>query len=445
MQNNNEFKQMTLPEELLDQLPEPITEFILFQQYIILQQQERIELLELKVHELESRLSKNSSNSNKPPRTDGPKKPPKTTSQRGKSGKKPGGQRGRQGKTLNQVDDPDHIVIHTPGECKDCGHNLKRVKSTDEEIRQVFDIPKPQVEVTEHCAEIKQCPCCGSSTKGEFPDHVSAPVQYGGYVQALAVYFAHQHFIPFKRLTQIFEDIFDIPLSPGTCSNIDKKLFNKLYFFEENLKRYLLAEKVLNFDETGMRCNKTLNWIHVACSKKATFLGIHARRGQEAMDEFNILPRYGGIAIHDHWTPYFVYKQPDHGLCNSHHCRELTYIYEQEKENWAKEMKNLLLDANKLTEQYYKSGKVPLKKIKEIEKEYQKILKKGFRHHKRLAPLPKSKRGRQKQRVGKNLLDRLRNKIDCVLLFLYDLDVPFTNNQGEQDQGPDRFRGLGLG
>ncbi|HEY2810268.1 MAG TPA: transposase, partial [Rhabdochlamydiaceae bacterium] len=118
------------------------------------------------------------------------------------------------------------------------------------------------------------------------------------------------------------EDVFGVPISPGTCANIDKKLFWQLATFESNLKAHLIAGKILHLDETGMRCNKKLHWIHVASSDTATFYGIHERRGQEAMKEFDILARFRGIAIHDHWAPYFSFAQIKHGLCNTHHLRE---------------------------------------------------------------------------------------------------------------------------
>jgi transposase len=389
--------------------------------------------LESRIKDLEAKASKNSSNSSKPPSSDGLKKPPKTTSQRRKSGKKPGGQKGHKGSTLRQVLNPDITVVYSPSSCPDCDTDLSEVASDRSEKRQVFDVPEPKIEVTEHQAEAKTCPCCGLSVKAAFPEKVTAPAQYGERVQALAVYFQHQHFIPFDRTSQIFNEIFGVTTSPGTCSRINQKLFDNLEPFETGLKTSLLATRVLHFDETGMRCGKKLYWVHIASSAKATFYGIHSKRGQIAIDEFGILPQFQGIAVHDHWHPYFTYEQATHSLCNAHHLRELTYVHENEKEDWAGKILKVLLRANETVERYVDQGMLPEDVQQQIEREYAQILIEGFAYHKKLSPLPKGKRGRQKQRVGKNLLDRLSGKQDCVLRFIYDFSVPFTNNQGEQD------------
>lgn len=426
-------QQLTLSGNVFDSLPESVRYYIRFLESQVQIFESKIQKLESKVHELEVQISKNSSNSSKPPSSDGLKKPPKTTSQRGKSDKKPGGQVGRTGRTLEQVENPNQIVIHSPIECEECASNLSGVEGTSTEKRQVFDVLRPEVNVTEHRIEAKKCPCCGKTSKGLFPDNVRAPVQYGERVQALVAYFQHQHLLPVERVCQIFEDLFGIAISPGTCSKIDQKLFQKLDSFETNLKAYLLASRVLHFDETGMRCNKKLHWIHVTSSESATFYGIHAKRGQEAINDFDLLPKFRGTAVHDHWFPYFAFTQVMHGLCNAHHLRELTFIHEQEKEEWACEMKKLLLKGKKLVEGSFEKGYLPEEIRAEIEKEYATIVLNGLIYHLNLPPLPRNKRGKQKQRAGKNLLNRLADKRDNVLRFLYDFTVPFTNNLGEQD------------
>jgi transposase len=428
----------TLSGEIFDSLPESVRSYIRYleatiqqQQIQIQQQQVRIQQLEVRVHELEARLSKDSSNSSKPPGSDGLKK--KTKSQRGKSGKKPGAQQGHIGKGLAQIGNPDLIVTHAPTNCHGCGSNLGQVDGTCVEIRQVFDIPQPKIEVTEHQALEKRCPCCRELNRGVFPENIRGPVQYGERVQALVAYFAHQHFIPVERVCQIFADVFGFAISPGTCSNVDEKLFRQLESFESSLKTHLLAARVLHFDETGMRCEKKLRWVHVASSQLATLYTIHAKRGQEAMNEAGILPLFQGVGIHDHWFPYFAYEQITHGLCNAHHLRELTFIHEQEKEDWAKQMKDLLIFAKNEVESCLEQGALPEEILLRIEETYGQIIAEGFAYHSLLPPLPKGKRGRQKQRDGKNLLDRLRDKRSCVLRFMYDFSVAFTNNLGEQD------------
>ena len=119
--------------------------------------------------------------------------------------------------------------------------------------------------------------------------------------------------------------------------------------------------------------------------------------------------------------------------CNAHHLRELTFIHEEEKEDWAKRMKDLLIFAKNEVEKYLAQWVLPKKVLYQIEQAYTQIITEGLEYHSRLPPLPKGKRGRQKQRDGKNLLDRFQENRSSVLLFMYDFAVPFTNNQGEQD------------
>ena len=413
-----------LPGEVFEALPESARSYIRYLEATIQQ-------LATRVQELEDRLAKNSSNSSKPPSGDGLKRPPKSL--REPSGKKPGGQQGRTGKGLTQVSHPDVIVTHTPPTCTGCGSDLSGVKGSTAEQRQVFDIPQPKIYVTEHRVEEKSCPCCGQYNRAAFPENVKGPTQYGDRVRALVAYLSHQHFIPVDRVCEIFEDIFGMAISAGTCANIDEQLFANLEVFEAGLKTYLLATRVLHFDETGVRCEKKLHWVHVAASQAATFYSMHAKRGQEAMDAADILPRFQATAVHNHWFPYFAYRHIKHVLCNAHHLRELTFIDEQKKEDWAKRMQDLLIEANQEVEKYAERGELPAEVLLQIEQAYSEILAEGFAYHKSLPPLSTGKRGKPKQRDGKNLLDRLKEKRECVLRFIYDFSVPFTNNQGERD------------
>lgn len=385
-----------------------------------------------RVKDLEDKLAKNSSNSGKPPSSDGLNKQPKTGSLRGQSGKKPGGQPGRIGKNLAQVENPDLIQVHAPKSCEECQASLEGVKANSIEKRQVFDLPSITVIVTEHRAETKICPCCGAKVKAEFPENVKGTVQYGERVKGFAAYFLHQHLIPFERVAQIFEDVFGLPLSVGTCANMDKRLFQNLEAFEENLKAHLITCKVLHLDETGVRCEKKLHWIHVVSSESATFFGIHKKRGGQAIEDHGLLPKFKGKVVHDHWFPYFAYSQVKHGLCNVHHLRELKYVHEQEKAAWAEEMSQLLLKAKKIAEKARVEGKesVAPEDLSLIEGAYTELLLKiGLNYLEASREIPQQ--GISKQ--GLNLFKRLLHKMDMVLAFFHDLTIPFSNNLAEQD------------
>ncbi len=425
------FADFQLPEDVFASLPPLVQTYIRYLEERIRQQEvqigqleEKNRLLEVRVSDLENRLAKNSSNSGKPPSSDGLNK--KTRSLRGKSGKKQGGQPGHQGRSLLAVDNPDHVVTHAPTHCENCNSSLSGIEANDVEKRQVFDLPEPQIEVTEHRAETKQCPCCGHHTSADFPEGIAAFIQYGERIQALAAYFHNQHLIPVDRVCEIFKDIFGVSLSAGTCINVDKRLFARLSSFEEGLKAYLIASRILHFDETGMRCDKKLHWLHVASSSEATFYGLHMKRGQEAMDACGILPEFRGRAIHDHWMPYFSYEQITHGLCNAHHLRELTYVYEQEKQEWALKMKEHLL----ATDQKVQGGALSIEAIQEIEQTYAKIILEGVRAYPADWGLSEEE---GKKSAGSNLLKRLIRQEEAVLAFVHDPGVPFTNNQAEQD------------
>lgn len=393
--------------------------------------QAHVQRLQARVEELESRSARNSSNSSKPPSSDGFGRMPKSL--RKKSDKKPGGQKGHNGTCLAQVEKPDWIVSHAPTYCAGCGASLEQIEGHCVERRQVFDIPKPRLEVTEHQVEEKRCPWCGKARRAVFPRDVRGPVQYGHRVQVLEAYLAIQHLIPVDRIGEIFSDVWGIRLSPGACGDINRRLFEELEPYERCVEKALLTSPVLHFDETGMRCGKKLNWLHVVAATPVTSYTIHAKRGREAIEAVGILPHFSGVAVHDHWYPYFAYRNAQHSLCNAHHLRELTFVYEEKGELWAGRMKDLLVSANREVEGHTGCGALPKVVRSRIETAYEQIIEEGFEYHSNLPPLPRTGRGKPKQREGKNLLDRLAKERSSVLRFINDLSVPFTNNQAERD------------
>ena len=394
----------------------------------------RIEVLEHEVAELKAMMSKNSRNSNKPPSSDGFGKPQRTSSQREPSEKKPGGQEGHARYFLKAVEKPDKTVIHGIDFCADCGKSLKGVAVSGYEKRQVFDLPPMRMEVTEHQAEVKTCPCCGVENRGEFPTGLKQAAEYGSGVKGLAMYLMHAHFIPYDRLGEFFKEVFGQAISPGSFYNFNRNCFDLLKDSEARIKQDIMDSAVAHFDETGVNLSGKGHWLHSASTPESTFYMIHGKRGQPAMDAMGILPDFKGFAIHDHWQSYFDYLCL-HGLCNAHNLRELTFLEEEHGEAWARKMKKCLR-AMKASADYFRGRRKKLKPklLVYYENRYDHIVKEGFALHKNDPGPPfKIKRGRKAQTPGKNMLDRLKSDKDAVLAFLRHLHVPFDNNQAERD------------
>lgn len=390
--------------------------------------------LKAEILDLKARLSKNSNNSHKPPSSDGYQKPdPKSL--REKTGKKPGGQSGHNGETLEQVENPDHVVIHQVHACTNCGCGLAAQLTHDHEKRQEVEIPPIEPEVTEHQAEIKVCPQCGHINKADFPSHITQPMQYGTRVKSYAVYFNQEQYIPYERLQGIFADCFKLPLSQGTLVNANIKCYENLEQPEAATKQQIIDSKNTHFDESGMRVKGKLHWLHVSSTKTLTHYTIHEKRGLEAMEAAGILPEFKGNAIHDHWKSYFKFTDCTHSLCNAHHLRELTYLEENHDQAWATQMKTHLLDIKKVVDEKKTQGldELEAKELEAFENKYHQILEAGKAEHPELPQKEKGKRGKPKQHKAKNLWDRLKDFDEETLRFMNDFTVPFDNNQGERD------------
>jgi transposase len=386
-----------------------------------------LDALRRQLKELKARLALNSTNSSQPPSSDGlAKAAPKPKSLRTKSRRRPGGQVGHPGRTLQPVARPDHVRVHKLGRCT-CGAcrggSLAQQPVLGHEKRQVFELPEKPLEVTEHQAEIKCCPVSGRRVTAAFPEGVTAPAQYGSRFKAQMVYFNDEHFIPYQRLTRICEDLYGQPLSEATIASANQRAYANLAPFERSLVELLPQAPVNGCDESGVRVAKRLHWLHVVSNPGLTFYGVHPKRGVEAMDYFGILPRCTHWLIHDHWKPYFTYEDCLHALCNEHHLRELKFLHEEHQEGWAQEMSTFLLDC---LERRKKQGVLDERQFQQVQVQYRAILQKGRGPHPRRA-----ERGAQGKAA--NLLDRLEDFELQVLAFTVFAEVPFTNNGAERD------------
>jgi len=390
--------------------------------------------LQQRVEYLESQLKKNSSNSSKPPSSDGLKKP-KPKNLRKSDGRKSGGQPGHSGHTLKRVDHPDQIIPLRVTSCT-CGtqSSLADIPVLKHECRQVFELPVPKLEVIEYRAEIKRCPVCGKTVKASFPHNVKAPAQYGQHLLSFLVYLHHQQLLPVNRISQLCRDLFGQHVSEAVLFKATHNCYKQLDNFETHIIKSLQNAPALHVDESGLRVSGKLHWLHSASTEHVTFYGVHQKRGNDATNHFNILPHFKGCAVHDFWKPYLNYDC-DHGLCNAHHLRELKFLFEEQQQTWASEMSTLLLEMKVFTEKQKKgSAQLTAAQKEPWLKRYRAIVAKGHAANQLIKQLNiKPKRGRQKRTKTQNFLRRIEDYESSVLAFLHDLRVPFTNNLAEQD------------
>jgi transposase len=375
--------------------------------------------------ELKARLAQNSSNSHKPPSGEGyHKKPalPKAT------GKKQGGQPGHRGNTLQMACQVDQVVECKPQVCS-CGATLSAGLLRVVESRQVFDLPQPKLEVIEYRRMSGSCAACGAQGSGSFPSQVIAPVQYGPGVAALAVLLNNACQVSFQKVSVLFSDLFGCPINTATLLKANRQVYESLEQSEQLIKEGLKQAQVAHFDETGIRVEGRLHWLHTCANQDYSYLFVDCHRGQQALrSEKSILADFTGWAVHDCLGAYFTFSNCKHSVCGAHLLRELEALIEAGS-LWAISMKELLLSLY----EHSKQGKDRVGYFAYWQALYHDFCQQGLREE----PLPEgAAKAKPKKTKGRNLLDRLLKYKDPVLAFAQYKVVPFTNNQAERDLRP---------
>jgi transposase len=394
-----------------------------------------IAALQARVAELERRLGKDSSNSSRPPSSDGLGKP--TRAQRRAAaraeGRRPGKQPGAPGTHLAQVATPDEVALHAPDRCGGCDADLADAPVVGVQARQVFDLPPLRLGVVEHRAQRRRCGC-GTTTTVAFPAYVRAAACYGPGLRALVCYLCvHQH-LPVDRAAQLLSDALGAPLATGTLAAVVAEGAAGLAGFVEVVRDRLAVAPVAHFDETGARVAGRLQWVHSASTASLSLFTVHPKRGRVAMDAAGVLPGFGGVAVHDGWSPYWRYQDIRHALCGAHLLRELEAISDEPGQGWAAGMAELLVDVKLVADRARAAGSARVDDAARarLRVRYRRLLADGQAANPPPHPTGRC-RGRVRRSPAANLLVRLDRHRDEVLRSLDDTRIPFDNNQAERD------------
>ena len=279
------------------------------------------------------------------------------------------------------------------------------------------------------------CPACQQMSRGSFPAGVEAPTQYGPQIRALAVYLHDYQLEPLARVSELLTDLYACEVSEGAVLTWVESAAERLAPVVSRIADWLSASPLQHADETGLRIAGKRQWLHVKSTRFLTHLAWHARRGRQALQDIGIWPRVHGRSMRDRWASYDHYPGP-HSICGAHLVRDCVYIFEQEQQEWAAEMADLLLSMAQAAHEWRKLGAsvVPAEERDAWVAQYFELLACGFAAQPPPSAQDMPKRGgRCKQSAAKNLLDELVRRAEQVLAFLDDLSIPFTNNQAERD------------
>jgi len=365
---------------------------------------------------------KNSNNSSIPPSKD-ENRPLRNQSLRSKSDRKTGGQPGHKGSTLKMSPTPDQVEKMIPDYCNACGNDLGGQQAILVSKRQVIDIPPVQPIITEYQQYSRQC-SCGHLQKSGYPSHITNHVQYGPTVEAIAGYYSVYQYLPFKRLGDMFSQIFNLPISQGTIANLLDRLATKAQPVYDDIHSKISQSHVVGADETGAKVNGDKYWAWTWQNTCLTFINISASRGKQAVQQLFPDGFVNAILCSDRWATHIGTHAKGHQLCLAHLLRELNYLIELEENPWAKHLKELFQKAIKLKHEL-STYHPETPSILAIERKLDKLLAQQLDKESPDTPKYKTKKTIVFQKA-------MKKHRDYLLTFLYHKNVPFDNNGSER-------------
>lgn len=396
----------------------------------IAQLEKTVTSLRVIVEDLKAKKIKNSSNSSKSSSTNEYKRV--IQNNRVKSDRKKGGQKGREGKTLNKIEKVDKIVdVYSDDFCT-CGGKIV-YKEVENIAKQLIDISN-EMKTIEYRFHRGICEKCGKEYMPKIPQNLANPIQYSENIKTIIPVIKNISNMSVETTQNVFNTLFKgLPISIGWIHKQDKIIAKKCEPIVEKLKQYLELVEVAHADETSLKIGDKLGTCISFSDSKVVVYGMFLNKSKESFDEFGIFQKYLGILVHDHNKTYYMYDAMKHAECNAHITRYLKHVIELFKRKGAENLKNFLLNIYKEKLQAITDEKSSLgeERTKEIEKEYLAILDEWEEEYNQA--IKKFKRISKPYKDEYNLMKRLREYKEKHLKFITDFKVPFSNNEAERN------------
>jgi transposase len=361
-------------------------------------------------------VPKTSRNSSVAPSKD-ENRPKPNQSLRKSSGKKSGGQMGRKGKTLEMTSTPDKIIELHPDYCNSCGASLKELSAIKEQVRQIIDIPPIKAVYTEYQSFSITCNC-GCQTTASFPKQVTSPISYGATIESLIGYFHARQYLPFARMQEVFNDVFNINISEGGIHYLLSRFADKTTDIYDLIKQRVATSKVVGTDETGVKVNGGKHWFWTWQTKNLTYIAHATNRKFDTVNQHFKDGFPNSTLVHDGWKPQMKTVAENHQNCIPHLLRRLNYLNQRyPKASWGVNFQKLLYKAialkKKMSTKDYENNFERVRIIRELEK--------LLNHH------PNSQ-----DNELYSFYKRMRKERETLFIFLFLENVPADNNASER-------------
>jgi len=299
----------------------------------IAEREKQIADAEKQIADLERQLAgrkKNSTNSSKPPSSDGLAGEQRPRGRKRKSKRKPGGQPGHPGhhRPLVPVAEVSAIEVLLPEQCRHCGENLPQNPDTvtaegEPRRHQVTEVPPIQAHITEYQLPNVVCGHCGKATQVPLPEEIAG--QFGPQLTALVAYWTVVCRLPRRLVEAMLADVLGIEISLGSTQKAWEEVSQAVAQPVQQLQEQLPREAVLNVDETGWRTNGDKRWIWALIAQQFVFYVVASTRGAEVLVTL-LGAVFRGILCNDRWVVYLTYHSGRMQLCWAHLKRNILGI-----------------------------------------------------------------------------------------------------------------------